>query len=129
MFSSNYSLFFFNFCRLFIIHCCYSLFHRHINCVIHYSGVFRPNHSLFIFYLYSLFIIHYSASNPDVSQCLLKSYLFKVCLFVWQVTFILNSTLQRLKKIGNVTVKNYLKESLLSLLCFIIYGQGSFEKG
>ena len=33
------------------------------------------------------------------------------------------------KKIGNVTVKNYLNESLLSLLCFIIYGQGSFEKG
>ena len=30
---------------------------------------------------------------------------------------------------GNVTVKNYLNESLLSLLCFIIYGQGSFEKG
>ena len=30
---------------------------------------------------------------------------------------------------GNVTVKNYLNESLLSLLRFIIYGQGSFEKG
>ena len=28
----------------------------------------------------------------------------------------------------NVTVKNYLNESLLSLLCFIIYGQGSFER-
>ena len=26
-------------------------------------------------------------------------------------------------------MKNYLNESLLSLLCFIIYGQGSFEKG
>ena len=64
-----------------------------------------------------------------VSQCLLKSHLFKVCPFVWQVTFILYSTLQRLKKIGNVTVKNYLNESLLSLLCFIMYGQGSFEKG
>ena len=33
------------------------------------------------------------------------------------------------KNIGNVTVKNYLNERLLSLLCFIIYGQGSFEKG
>ena len=32
------------------------------------------------------------------------------------------------KKIGNVTLKNYLNESLLSLLCFIIYNQGSFEK-
>ena len=61
----NYSLFFLNFCRLLIIHCCYSLFHWHINCVIHYSGVFRPNYSLFIFYLYSLFLIHYSASTPE----------------------------------------------------------------
>ena len=33
------------------------------------------------------------------------------------------------KKLGNVTMKNYLNESLLSLLSFIIYGQGSFEKG
>ena len=33
------------------------------------------------------------------------------------------------KKNGNVTVKNYFDESLLSLLCFIIYGQGPFEKG
>ena len=38
-------------------------------------------------------------------------------------------TLMELKKIGNVTVKNYLNESLLSLLCFVIYAQGSFEKG
>ena len=41
--------------------------------------------------------------------------------------FVLNSA--KLKQNGNVTVKNYLNESLLSLLCFIIYGQGSFEKG
>ena len=33
------------------------------------------------------------------------------------------------KKNGNVTVKSYLNESLLSLFCFIIYSQGSFEKG
>ena len=34
------------------------------------------------------------------------------------------------KKNGNVTMKNYLNESL-SFLCFIIYGdhQGSFKKG
>ena len=38
------------------------------------------------------------------------------------VTFVLNSA--KVKKIGNVTVKNYLNESLLSLLCFIIYGKG-----
>ena len=28
-----------------------------------------------------------------------------------------------------MTMKNHLKESLLSLLCFIIHGQGSSEKG
>ena len=33
------------------------------------------------------------------------------------------------KKNGNVTVKNYLNETLLSLLCFSIYDQGSFAKG
>ena len=33
------------------------------------------------------------------------------------------------KKNGNVKVENYLKERLLSLLCFIIHGQGSSEKG
>ena len=31
----------------------------------------------------------------------------------------------RKKKIGNVTAKNYLKESLSSILCFIIQGKGS----
>ena len=42
--------------------------------------------------------------------------------------FVLNSA--KIKKInGNVTVKIYLNKSLLSLLCFIIYGRGSFEKG
>ena len=40
-----------------------------------------------------------------------------------------DSTQQRLERIGNVTVKNYLNERLLSLFCFIIYGQGSLEKG
>ena len=29
------------------------------------------------------------------------------------------------KKVGNVTAKNYLKESLSSILCFIIQGKGS----
>ena len=90
MFCSNYSLFFLNFCRLFIIHCCYSLFHWHINCVIHYSGVFRPNYSLFIFYLYSLFVIHYSASTPDPCGLFIfihcEVYLFALVssLFDWQ---------------------------------------------
>ena len=33
------------------------------------------------------------------------------------------------KIIENVTVKNCWKESFLSILCFIIYGKGSSEKG
>ena len=33
------------------------------------------------------------------------------------------------KKIGNVTVNNYLKESLSTILCFIIQGKGSSGKG
>ena len=48
------------------------------------------------------------------------------CLAIY-IYFVLNSL--KVKKIGNVTVKNYLNERLLSLLCFIIYGQSSFEKG
>ena len=32
------------------------------------------------------------------------------------------------KKIGNVIAKNYLKESLSSILCFIIQGKGSSWK-
>ena len=60
----------------------------------------------------------------SVSQCLLKSHLN--CL-VSNIYFVPNSA--KVKQIANVTVRNYLNESLLSLLCFIIYGQGSFEKG
>ena len=33
------------------------------------------------------------------------------------------------KIIENVTVKNYWKESLLSILCFVIHGKGSSQKG
>ena len=61
-----------------------------------------------------------------VSQCLLKSHLS--CLAI-NIYFVLNSAKVKKKKNGNVTVKNYLNKSLLSLLCFTIYGQGSFEKG
>ena len=60
----------------------------------------------------------------NASQRLLKSHLS--CLASY-IHFVLNSA--KVKKNGTVTVKNYLNESLLSLLCFIIYGQGSFEKG
>ena len=58
------------------------------------------------------------------SQCLLKSHLSCLAIYIY---FVLNSA--KVKKIGKVTVKNYLNESLLSLFCFIIYGQGSFEMG
>ena len=61
--------------------------------------------------------------------CLLKSHLS--CLAIYNY-FVLNSAQssgKKKKKIGNMTMKNYLKESLLSLLCFIIHGQGSSEKG
>ena len=37
-------------------------------------------------------------------------------------------TVQVKKIIGNVTAKNYLKESLSSILCFIIEGKGSSWK-
>ena len=33
------------------------------------------------------------------------------------------------KRIGNVTVKNYLKESLSTILCIILQGKGSSGKG
>ena len=60
------------------------------------------------------------------SQCLLKSHLSCLASYIY---FVLNSA--KVNKSGNVTVKNYLNESLLSLslLCFIVYGQDSFEKG
>ena len=47
------------------------------------------------------------------------------------INFYLYSTLHSLqvKKIGNVTAKNYLKESLPSILCFIIQGKVSSRKG
>ena len=37
-------------------------------------------------------------------------------------------TVFRLKKIGNMAAKNYLKESLSYVLCFIIQGKGSSWK-
>ena len=52
------------------------------------------------------------------------------CKAALLLTFVLNSKSAKVKKkIGNETVKNYLNDSLLSLLCLIIYGQDSFEKG
>ena len=43
--------------------------------------------------------------------------------------YVLNSAQSSGKKIiGNVTAKNYLKESLSSILCFIIQGKGSSWK-
>ena len=52
------------------------------------------------------------------------------CLAISVLYFVLNSAQSSgKKKKGNVTVKNYLKESLLSLLCFIIHGKVFFRKG
>ena len=48
-----------------------------------------------------------------------------ICIYLY-------STLHSLsvkRIIGNVTAKNYLKESLSSILCFIIQGKGSSGKG
>ena len=44
------------------------------------------------------------------------------------IYFVLHSAQSPGKKISG-NVKNYLKESLLSILCFIIHGKGSSEKG
>ena len=45
------------------------------------------------------------------------------------ILFVLNSAQSSGKKIiGNVTAKNYLKESLSFILCFIIQGKGSSWK-
>ena len=52
---------------------------------------------------------------------------FNNCCYIY---FVLNSAQSSGKKIiGNVTVQNYLKESLLCILCFIIQGKGSSGKG
>ena len=56
-------------------------------------------------------------------QCLLKLHLS--CLAIYSY-FVLNSA--KVKK-WKCDSENYLNESLLSFLCFIIYGQGSFENG
>ena len=50
--------------------------------------------------------------------------LYLSCLAIYMY-FVLKSAQSSGRKKGNVTVKNYLKESLLSHLCFII--QGSSE--
>ena len=62
-----------------------------------------------------------------IHLCLLKSHLSCLAVYIY---FVLNSAQSSGKKkiSGNVTVKNYLKESLLSNSCFIIHGQGSSEK-
>ena len=54
-------------------------------------------------------------------MCLLSGYLYLL---------VLNFAQSSGKKIiGNATAKNYLKESLSSILCFIIQGKGSSGKG
>ena len=48
---------------------------------------------------------------------------------VWLFQYLYLHSLQVTKIIGNVTAKNYLKESLSSIFCFIIQGKGSIWKG
>ena len=58
-----------------------------------------------------------------------ESVISVVWLFVL-ILFVLDSPAQSSGKkiIGNMTAKNYLKESLSSILCFIIQGKGSSWK-
>ena len=69
-----------------------------------------------------------STKTEKESNTLSGSVISVVWLFV---LFVLNSASQSSGKkiIGNVTAKNYLKESLSSILCFIIQGKGSSWKG
>ena len=56
-----------------------------------------------------------------------KSHLSLLLSYIY---FVLNSVqFSGKKKIENVTVRNYWKESLLSILCFTIHGKGSSENG
>ena len=48
---------------------------------------------------------------------------------VWLVVLNSAQSSGKKKKIGNVTVKNSLKEGLSTILCFIIQGKGSSGKG
>ena len=48
---------------------------------------------------------------------------------VWLFQYFYLHSLQVTKIIGNVTAKNYLKESLSCKICFIIEGEGSSWKG
>ena len=90
---------------------------------------FVSNILLTWYYIYNTeiklqFFYRFNKQSQCLSQCLLKSHLSCLVSYIY---FVLNSA--KVKKNGNVTVKNYLNESLFSLLCFIIYGQGSLEKG
>ena len=62
---------------------------------------------------------------PEVSS-LLSGYLQ---LFCTQLSLNSAQSLGKNDNNRNVTEKNYLKESLLTILCFIIQGKGSSEKG
>ena len=69
-----------------------------------------------------------STKTKKESKKLSGSLISVVWLFV---LFVLNTAQSSGKKkiIGNVTAKNYLKESLSVIFCFIIQGKGSSWKG
>ena len=52
-------------------------------------------------------------------------YCMAICIYLYSTLY----SLQVKKIIRNVTPKNYLKESLSSILCFIIQRKGSSGKG
>ena len=65
-----------------------------------------------------------STKTEKESNTLNGPVIYVVWLFV---LFVLNSAAESSGKkiVENVTAKNYLKESLSSILCFIIQGKGS----
>ena len=70
--------------------------------------------------LSGVFVLNSAQSSVTIGNFTNSSYIY----------FVFNSTQSSGKKlIGKVTAKNYLKESLLSILCFNIQGKGSPREG
>ena len=68
--------------------------------------------------------------NKDREEIEHLEWIFDLCCLA--ICIYLHSTLHSLqvkKIIGKVTAKNYLKESLWAILCFITQGKGSSGKG
>ena len=81
-----------------------------------------------VVWLFVLICTQLCSNTLNASKCLLKSHVSCLAIHIY---FVLNSaqSLGKNKKNGNVALNNYLKESLLSLLCFIILRSRFFRKG